>query len=155
MLLVRGLSLLALSDAEPTPFTLDWFQLHKWDLGATIVVAVLLTVVGRRWAHHYRRRARGGGDDAEGRRRRRVATVIGLLSGVVILIAWFVFILTLLKDLGVDITPSTASAAIVGIAHGVGPPPHGRDALSGLFSFIEGEDDVGHPVDLTTSAGTV
>src|SRR3954464_12574837 len=98
MLLVRGLSLLALSDAEPTPFTLDWFQLHKWDLGATIVVAVLLTGVGRRWAHHYRRRARGGGDDAEGRRRRRVATVIGLLSGVPLLSAWVRFLLQPPKD---------------------------------------------------------
>src|SRR3954462_11224960 len=155
MLLVRGLSLLVLSDAEPTPFTLDWFRLHKWDLGATIVVAVLLTVVGRRWAHHYRRRARGGGDDAEGGRRRRVAPVIGLLLGVGILIAWFVFLLTLLKDLGVDITPIIASAGIVGIALGFGAQTIVRASLSGLLIFIEGQYDVGDTVDLTTSAGTV
>src|SRR3954451_15622392 len=93
MLLLRGLSLLAQSDTEPTPFTLDWFQLHKWDLGVTILVAVVFTVVGRRWAHHYRRRARGGGDDAEGRRRRRVATVFGWLSWYGILVAWFVVLL--------------------------------------------------------------
>jgi moderate conductance mechanosensitive channel len=155
MLLARVLVLLAQSDAGPTPFTLDWFELHKWDLGATIVVAVLLTVIGRRWSHHYRRRARGGGDDAEGRRRRRVATVIGLLSGVVIIIAWFVFLLTLLKDLGVDITPIIASAGIVGIALGFGAQTIVRDSLSGLFIFIEGQYDVGDTVDLTTSAGTV
>jgi small-conductance mechanosensitive channel len=155
MLLLRGLSLLAQSDTEPTPFTLDWFQLHKWDLGVTILVAVVFTVVGRRWAHHYRRRARGGGDDAEGRRRRRVATVIGLLSGIVIVIAWFVFLLTLLKDLGVDITPIIASAGIVGIALGFGAQTIVRDSLSGLFIFIEGQYDVGDTVDLTTSAGTV
>jgi small conductance mechanosensitive channel len=134
---------------------LDWFQLHKWDLGVTIVVAVLLTIVGRRWARHHRRRARGGGDDAEGRRRRRVATVIGLLSGVVIVIAWFVFLLTLLKDLGVDITPIIASAGIVGIALGFGAQSIVRDSLSGLFIFIEGQYDVGDTVDLTTSSGTV
>jgi|1185.fasta_scaffold02402_2 small-conductance mechanosensitive channel len=155
MLLLRGLSLLAQSHAEPTPFTFEWFQLHKWDLGATIVVAVLLTVVGRRWSRHYRRRARGGGDDAEGRRRRRVATVIGLLSGIVIVIAWFVFLLTLLKDLGVDITPIIASAGIVGIALGFGAQTIVRDSLSGLFIFLEGQYDVGDTVDLTTSAGTV
>jgi small-conductance mechanosensitive channel len=155
MLLVRGLSLLAQSDTEPTPFTLDWFQLHKWDLGVTIVVAVLLTIVGRRWSRHHRRRARGGGDDAEGRRRRRVATVIGLLSGIVIVIAWFVFLLTLLKDLGVDITPIIASAGIVGIALGFGAQSIVRDSLSGLFIFIEGQYDVGDTVDLATSAGVV
>src|SRR3954470_13472873 len=156
MLLLRGVLALAATDTEPAaPFTLDWVQLHKWDLGATVVVAVLLAVIGRRWSRHYRRRTRGGGDDAEGRRRRRVATVIGLLSGVVIVIAWFVFLLTLLKDLGVDITPIIASAGIVGIAVGFGAQTIVRDALSGLFIFIEGQYDVGDTVDLTTSAGTV
>ena len=155
MLLLRGLSLLAQSETEPTPFTVDWFQLHKWDLGATIVVAIVLTIVGRRWSRHYRRRARGGGDDAEGRRRRRVATVIGLVSGVVIVVVWFVFLLTLLKDLGVDITPIVASAGIVGIALGFGAQSIVRDSLSGLFIFLEGQYDVGDTVDLTTSAGTV
>ncbi len=155
MLLLRGLSLLAQSDTEPTPFTVDWLQLHKWDLGVTLVVAIVLTILGRRWSRHHRKRARGGGDDAEGRRRRRVATVIGLLSGIVIVIAWFVFLLTLLKDLGVDITPIIASAGIVGIALGFGAQSIVRDSLSGLFIFIEGQYDVGDTVDLTTSAGTV
>src|SRR6476659_4706439 len=155
MLLLRGLSLLAQRDTEPTPFTLDWFQLHKWDLGVTLVVAIVLTIVGRRWARHHRKRARGGGDDAEGRRRRRVATVIGLLSGIVIVIAWFVFLLTLLKDLGVDITPIIASSGIVGIALGFGAQSIVRDSLSGLFIFIEGQFDVGDTVDLTISSGTV
>jgi small conductance mechanosensitive channel len=81
--------------------------------------------------------------------------VIGLLSGVVIVIAWFVFLLTLLKDLGVDITPIIASAGIVGIALGFGAQSIVRDSLSGLFIFIEGQYDVGDTVDLTTSAGTV
>jgi len=155
MLLLRGLAALAQSNTEPTPLTVEWFQLHKWDLGVTLVVAIVLTIVGRRWARHHRTRARGGGDDAEGRRRRRVATVIGLLSGVVIVIAWFVFLLTLLKDLGVDITPIIASAGIVGIALGFGAQSIVRDSLSGLFIFIEGQYDVGDTVDLTTSAGTV
>ena len=45
MLLVRGLLLLAQTE-EPTPFSVAWFQLHKWDLGVTIAVAVVLTIVG-------------------------------------------------------------------------------------------------------------
>jgi small conductance mechanosensitive channel len=154
MLLVRGLLLLAQTE-EPTPFSVAWFQLHKWDLGVTIAVAVVLTIVARRWSRHYRRRTKGGGDDAESRRRRRVATVIGLLSGIVVVIAWFVFMLTLLKDLGVDITPIIASAGIAGIAIGFGAQTIVRDSLSGLFIFIEGQFDVGDTVDLTISSGTV
>ncbi len=154
MLFVRGLLVLAQTE-EPTPFSVAWFQLHKWDLGVTIAVAVVLTIVARRWSRHYRRRTRGGGDDAESRRRRRVATVIGLLSGIVVVIAWFVFLLTLLKDLGVDITPIIASAGIAGIALGFGAQTIVRDSLSGLFIFIEGQFDVGDTVDLTISSGTV
>ena len=152
MLLVRGLLLLAQTE-EPTPFSVAWFQLHKWDLGVTIAVAVVLTIVARRWSRHYRRRTKGGGDDAESRRRRRVATVIGLLSGIVVVIAWFVFLLTLLKDLGVDITPIIASAGIAGIALGFGAQTIVRDSLSGLFIFIEGQFDVGDTVDLTIVLG--
>ena len=152
MLLVRGLLLLAQTE-EPTPFSVAWFQLHKWDLGVTIAVAVVLTIVARRWSRRYRRRTKGGGDDAESRRRRRVATVIGLLSGIIVVIAWFVFLLTLLKDLGVDITPIIASAGIAGIALGFGAQTIVRDSLSGLFIFIEGQFDVGDTVDLTISAG--
>ncbi|MDP9185559.1 MAG: mechanosensitive ion channel family protein [Actinomycetota bacterium] len=143
-----------IAQGVPRPFTLDWFDLHEWGLGVTLVIALVLTVLSRRWVARYRRRAKGG-DDAEGRRRRRVATVVGLISGIVVVIAWFVFILTLLKALGVDVTPIIASAGIAGIALGFGAQTIVRDALSGLFIFLEGQYDVGDTVDLTTSAGTV
>jgi small conductance mechanosensitive channel len=144
-----------LAQASPTPFTWEWFRINGWELGIALGLALALTLLTRRWVHRHRKRARAGGDDAEGRRRRRVATVIGLVSGVVVVIAWLVFLLTLLKDLGVDITPLIASAGIVGIALGFGAQTIVRDALSGLFIFIEGQYDVGDTVDLMTSAGTV
>ena len=138
-----------------TPFTLDWCDQHGWEISVTFVAAVVLSVVSRRWVHRYRKRARAGGDDAEGRRRRRTATVVGLLSGIVVIIAWAVFALTLLKAIGVDITPILASAGILGIALGFGAQSLVRDTISGLFIFLEGQFDVGDIVDLTTSAGTV
>src|SRR5215211_4082019 len=99
-----------LAQAAPQPFTWDWIHLHGWELGATLAIALVLTVLSRRWVARYRRRAKGGGDDAEGRRVRRVATVTGLVSGVIVVVAWFIFVLTLLRALGVDITPIIASA---------------------------------------------
>lgn len=144
-----------LAQVEPQPFTWDWIHLHGWALGVTLAMALLFTVLSRRWVARYRRRAKRGGDDAEGRRWRRVATVTGLTSGIVVIVAWFIFILALLKALGVDITPIIASAGIAGIALGFGAQTIVRDALSGLFIFIEGQYDVGDTVDLTTAAGTV
>jgi small conductance mechanosensitive channel len=139
----------------PTLFSDDWFAAYGWELAVTLVIAVAFTFVSRRWVRRYRRRAKAGGDDAEGRRRRRVATVVGLFSGVIVVIIWLVFLLTLLKDLGVDITPLIASAGIAGIALGFGAQALVRDTISGLFIFLEGQFDVGDIVDLTTSAGTV
>jgi small conductance mechanosensitive channel len=81
--------------------------------------------------------------------------VVGLFSSVFVITAWAVFTLTLLKALGVDITPLLASAGIVGIALGFGAQSLVRDTISGLFIFLEGQFDVGDIVDLTTNSGTV
>jgi small conductance mechanosensitive channel len=140
---------------EFTPLSREWFVAYGWELAVTLLLAVVFTFVSRRWVRRYRRRAKAGGDDAEGRRRRRVATVVGLFSGVVVVVVWLVFLLTALRDLGVDITPLIASAGIAGIALGFGAQALVRDTISGLFIFLEGQFDVGDIVDLTTSAGTV
>ena len=137
-----------------TPFS-EWLAEYGWELGVTLVLAIVFTLASRRWVRRYRRRAKASGDDAEGRRRRRTATVVGLFSGVMVVIVWLVFLFTLLKDLGVDITPLIASAGIVGIALGFGAQTLVRDTISGLFIFLEGQFDVGDVVDLTASSGTV
>lgn len=81
--------------------------------------------------------------------------MVGLFSSVFVVVAWAVFLLTLLKAMGVDITPILASAGIVGVALGFGAQSLVRDTISGLFIFLEGQFDVGDIVDLTTNAGTV
>lgn len=140
----------------PTPF-IDgvWWQVHGWPIAITLVIAVGLSVASRRYAGRFRKRARAAGEDGEGRRLRRVATVVGLIGGTVVVIAWFVFALTLLSAIGVDIAPLIASAGIVGVALGFGAQSLVRDTISGLFIFLEGQFDVGDIVDLTTGSATV
>lgn len=132
-----------------------WWELYGWSIAITLLLAVAFTVASRRYVGRYRRRARAAGDDAEGRRMRRVATVVGLLGGTVVVIAWFVFALTLLSAMGVDIAPLLASAGIAGVALGFGAQSLVRDTISGLFIFLEGQFDVGDVVDLTTGSATV
>jgi small conductance mechanosensitive channel len=140
---------------EIVPLSRLWWEENGWALAISLLFAVALTIVSRRWLVRYRRRAKNAGDDREGRRRRRVATVVGLISGVTVAIAWSVFVLTLLKALGVDLAPILASVGILGIALGFGAQTLVRDTLSGLFIFIEGQYDVGDVVDLQASGGTV
>jgi moderate conductance mechanosensitive channel len=140
----------------PTPFIdARWWELHGWPIAVTLLIALTLSVVRRRYVHRYRKRAGEAGDDAEGRRLRRIATVVGLIGGTVVVIAWFVFVLVLLSAIGVDIAPLIASAGIAGIALGFGAQSLVRDTISGLFIFLEGQFDVGDIVDLTTGSATV
>jgi small-conductance mechanosensitive channel len=109
----------------------------------------------RIYVRRYRRGAKGAGDDAIGRRRRRLATVVGLLGGVAIVLAWSVVVITFLTKLGVNLGPIIASAGIIGVALGFGAQTLVRDTISGLFIVLESQYDVGDVVDLETEGGLV
>jgi moderate conductance mechanosensitive channel len=145
-----------LAQAVSTPlFSADWWRKNGIALGAMLLIAVVLTALSRQYVRRFRKRAGSGGDDAQGRRLRRTATVVGLIAGVLVVIAWFVFFLQLLISLGVNPAPIIASAGIAGVALGFGAQTLVKDTISGLFIFIEGQYDVGDVVDLTTTNGSV
>ena len=136
-------------------FSADWWRTNGIALGVMLVLAVVLTALSRRYVRRFRKRAGGGGDDVQDRRLRRTATVVGLIAGVLVVIAWFAFFLQLLISLGVNPAPIIASAGIAGVALGFGAQTLVKDTISGLFIFIEGQYDVGDVVDLTTTNGSV
>jgi moderate conductance mechanosensitive channel len=140
---------------DETPFvTAEWWRHYAWALGITLLIPLVVTVVSRRWRRAVLRRSKAAGDDTEGRRLRRVTTVVGLLSGTIIVVAWFVFVLMVLAAVNVNIAPILASAGIAGIALGFGAQTLVRDTISGLFIFLEGQFDIGDIVDLTADTGT-
>ena len=81
--------------------------------------------------------------------------MIGLVGGVAIVIVWFVVVLTMLSQFGVDLGPLIASAGIAGVALGFGSQTLVRDTISGLFLVLESQYDVGDVVDLETDGGLV
>jgi len=111
-------------------------------------------VVGR-YVRRYRRRAKDAGDDAEGRRRRRLTTVVGLAGGIVVVIAWLMVGLTVLREFNVSLGPLVLSAGIAGVALGFGAQTLVRDTISGLFIVLERQYDIGDVVDLETDGGLV
>jgi small-conductance mechanosensitive channel len=133
----------------------DWWLALGLRVGIALVIALLVTVVGRRYVHRARRRAAGSGDDVEGRRRRRTVTVVSLVAATLTVVVWFTILLSILSWLGVSIGPLLASAGIAGVALGFGAQTLVRDTISGLFIFLEGQFDVGDLVDLQTVGGAV
>jgi moderate conductance mechanosensitive channel len=142
-------------DVEIPLFSASWWKANGVALAAILLIAIALTAITRHYVRRFRKRAAAAGDDHEGRRERRVATVVGLIAGVLVVLAWFIFVLQLLSALGVKTGPIIASAGIAGVALGFGAQTLVRDTIAGLFIFLEGQYDVGDVVDLTTTNGTV
>jgi len=142
-------------DVEIPLFSASWWKTNGVALAAILLIAIALTAITRHYVRRFRKRAAAAGDDHEGRRERRVATVVGLIAGVLVVLAWFIFALQLLSALGVKTGPIIASAGIAGVALGFGAQTLVRDTIAGLFIFLEGQYDVGDVVDLTTTNGTV
>ena len=138
-----------------TPLDGAWWNDHAWGLGLTLLIAVVITIVGRRWSGRLRKRANAAGDDGMGRRLRRTATVVGIIATTALVVAWFLFLLVLLDAFGVSIAPLIASAGIIGVALGFGAQTLVKDTISGMFIFLEAQYDVGDIVDLTTDTDTV
>jgi moderate conductance mechanosensitive channel len=136
-------------------YSADWWIGLAVAVAISVAIAVAVSFVVRRYVRRYRRRAKESGDDAEGRRRRRLTTVIGLVGGVIVVIAWLTVVMTILRQLDVDLGPLIASAGIAGIALGFGAQTLVRDTISGLFIVLESQYDVGDVVDLETAGGLV
>jgi small conductance mechanosensitive channel len=136
-------------------FSGEWWVRFALGVGIALVIAVVASFVVHRYVRRYRRRAAAAGDDAEGRRRRRLATAIGLMGGVIIVIAWSVVVFSLVSFFGVSLGPLIASAGIAGLAIGFGAQQLVSDTISGLFLVLEGQFDVGDAVELDTDGGRI
>jgi small conductance mechanosensitive channel len=134
-------------------FSGEWWVRFALGVGIALVIAVVASWIVHRYVKRYRRRAGEAGDDAEGRRRRRLATAVGLMGGVIIVIAWSVVVFSLVSFFGVSLGPLIASAGIAGLAIGFGAQQLVTDTISGLFIVLEGQFDIGDAVQLETDGG--
>jgi small conductance mechanosensitive channel len=136
-------------------FSGEWWVRFALGVGVALVIAIVASWIVHRYVKRYRRRAQASGDDAEGRRRRRLATAVGLMGGVIVVIAWSVVVFSLVSFFGVSLGPLIASAGIAGLAIGFGAQQLVTDTISGLFIVLEGQFDVGDAVELETDGGTM
>jgi small conductance mechanosensitive channel len=136
-------------------FSGEWWVRFALGVGVALVIAAVVSWAVHRYVRRYRRRAQASGDDADGRRRRRLATGVGLMGGVIVVIAWSVVVFSLMSFFGVSLGPLIASAGIAGLAIGFGAQQLVTDTISGLFIVLEGQFDVGDAVELETDGGTM
>ncbi|MGM0806961.1 MAG: mechanosensitive ion channel family protein [Bacillota bacterium] len=86
---------------------------------------------------------------------RRENTLFRLLDNVASYLIYFVAILTILTEFGVDIKAILAGAGVVGLAIGFGAQSLVKDIITGFFIIFENQFSVGDTVRITNFEGTV
>ncbi|MDM5314484.1 mechanosensitive ion channel family protein [Fictibacillus sp. b24] len=86
---------------------------------------------------------------------RRENTLFRLLDNVASYVIYFVAILTILTEFGVDIKAILAGAGVVGLAIGFGAQSLVKDIITGFFIIFENQFSVGDTVRIASFEGTV
>lgn len=86
---------------------------------------------------------------------KRTNTLIGIVRGTLNITLSVIFILIILRELGIDIAPLLAGAGIIGLAVGFGAQELVRDVISGFFMLLENQLRVGDIVKINDTRGVV
>lgn len=85
----------------------------------------------------------------------KALTISKLSKNIVKYIVWFIVVMVLLSNFGVDLTPFLASAGVVGLAVGFGAQELVRDFISGFFIIFDGDFQVGDVIEVDDFMGAV
>jgi moderate conductance mechanosensitive channel len=85
----------------------------------------------------------------------RIRTLMSVLWTIVAGLVWFTAVLTILGQVGVNVTPILASAGVVGLAVGFGAQNLVKDFVSGFFLILENQIRVGDVAIINGTGGLV
>lgn len=86
---------------------------------------------------------------------KRQRTIAALVVSLIKYVFWFVIIMMILLELGIDLAPILASAGILGFAIGFGAQELIKDLISGFFIIFEESFNVGDMIRVGDFTGTV
>jgi len=138
---------------------LDWMT-HQLP---PIIILIVVTWIVLRMNKVFIKRLRKGmikrlhkkNDTESQESEKRVETLLRILQSVLRVIILGIFIMILLKKLGVDIGPILAGAGILGLAVGFGAQELVRDYISGFFILLENQIRVGDVAIINGTGGLV
>ena len=131
----------------------SWFLSHGIKIICILIATILINKFGRKFLEKTIRKAVKHKDhEAEVKREN---TLIGIFTGALKVIIWFMAIMIILPEFGINIGPILAGAGILGVALGFGAQYMVRDFLAGLFIILENQYRVGDVVCLDNTCGGV
>ena len=162
-------------------FGLDWLAANAQALVATplrilliVLVAVLARAVVNRGIRRLTertatgqvptilkpRRAKGVDhqqvvEQVAARRTQRAEAIGSVLRSFASIVVFFIAVVMVLGELGINLAPIVASAGVVGVALGFGAQNLIKDFIAGIGIILEDQYGVGDVVDLGEASGTV
>ena len=85
----------------------------------------------------------------------RIRTLMNVLSTIVVGMVWFLAVLTVLGQVGINVAPILAGAGVVGLAVGFGAQNLVKDLVSGFFLLLENQIRVGDVAVINGTGGLV
>jgi small conductance mechanosensitive channel len=135
----------------------DWWDEHGWTVVWTVVIAVVAMYIVRRFIHRIVdpaiARQMQGHSEEEIKRRSNTLTVVLVTTTEFIIVA--IALITVLPELGINISAIIAGVGITSLAISLGAQSLVRDTLSGLFILFENQYGVGDTVTVAGVTGTV
>lgn len=84
---------------------------------------------------------------------RHMEMLISFAQSTLLYLMFFIFIVTILQELGINLTAILASAGVVGLAVSFGAQTMIKDVIAGIFIIIEDQCTVGDEVELVNNIG--
>jgi len=133
-----------------------------FELPAILIILIVMMIMLRMNKMIFRRlnkmlisRTRKNQEEESAETEKRINTLAGILKGVGRIIIWSIFMMIILKRLGIDIAPILAGAGILGLAVGFGAQELVRDVISGFFMLLENQIRTGDVARINGTSGLV
>src|SRR6266498_3666944 len=136
---------------------LIWFQDNTLPIVLILVISALIAQFGNTLLAMFIRRLVGRirTDNSKDDVKKRQDTLISMFGTMLTVLVWLTASFTILKRMGIDLTPLLAGASVLGVALGFGAQSLIKDMLSGLFIIIENQYRVGDVVEIQDATGVV
>ncbi len=132
-----------------------WMSAH----GLRVVFIVIGAFVAIRLSTFITKRVERAFEDADpdtmSERERQAATLGKVIRSFIRVVVWGIALLTILKELGVDIGPLLAGVGVAGLAIGFGAQSLVKDLLAGIFILVEDQYNVGDVIKAAGVSGLV
>ncbi|MFA5103882.1 MAG: mechanosensitive ion channel domain-containing protein [Candidatus Margulisiibacteriota bacterium] len=136
-----------IKDLIPAIFSVNNIMLFAQKLLSIILIGVFIYVTYKMISYSIKKLLK---ERAKGR---HMEMLVSFAQSTLLYLTFFIFVVTILQELGINLTAILASAGIVGLAVSFGAQTMIKDVIAGIFIIIEDQCTIGDEVEIVNNIG--